>query len=137
MANRSPLSPESMSVDLDNLYREESYTDMQAASVRVPTPVTPEGTRDPDRACLYIGDTTLMTQMGPLPVQFPLEANSLQQALAAFPEGVRAAIERLSERARDMARDESSRIVVPSTKLPGGGGLPGGGLLGKRQPLLG
>ena len=74
-----------------------------------------------------------MTQMGPLPMQFPLEANSLQQALAAFPEGVRQAIERLSER----ARDESSRIVVPSSKLPGGGGLPGGGLLGKRQPLLG
>ncbi|MSQ69008.1 MAG: hypothetical protein EXR83_12635 [Gammaproteobacteria bacterium] len=135
MANRSPLSPESMSVDLDNLYREESYTDMQAASVRVLTPVTPGGERDPARACLYIGDTTLMTQMGPLPVQFPLEADSLQQALAAFPEGVRQAIERLSERARDMARDESSRIVVPS-KLPGGGGLPGGGLLGKRQPLL-
>ena len=64
MADRSPLSPESMSVDLDNLYREESYTDMQAASVRVLTPVTPEGTRDPERACLYIGDTTLMTQMG-------------------------------------------------------------------------
>ncbi len=127
MADR-PQTPDSMTVDTDNLYREDTFSDLRAASVRQLTPVHPDGTPDPARAAMYIGDTTLMTQMGPLPVQFPLEASSLEDAFRKFPEGVREAIERLNERAREMAREEASRIVVPS-KMPGGG-LPGGGLGG-------
>ena len=133
MATRPPMSADSMSVDLENLYREESYTDLQAASVRVLVPVKSDGSPDPTRPHMFIGDTTLMTQMGPIPVQFPLEAESLQAAFALFPEGVQQAIQRLNERAREMARDEASRIVVPS-KMPGGmpgglGGAPGKGKL--------
>ena len=133
MATRQPMSADSMSVDLENLYREESYTDLQAASVRVLLPVKTDGSADPTRAPMFIGDTTLMTQMGPIPVQFPLDADTLQQAFDLFPEGVQQAIQRLSERAREMARDEASRIVVPS-KMPGGmpgglGGAPGKGKL--------
>lgn len=131
MANRPPQSADSMSVDVDNLYREESYTDLRAASVRVLIPVKVDGSEDGARQRMFIGDTTLMTQMGPIPVQFPLEANTLEEALAQFPEGVRQAIERLQERAKEMAREEASRIVVPGT-MPGGGpgGLPGGGFGG-------
>jgi|LNFM01.1.fsa_nt_gb rhamnose utilization protein RhaD (predicted bifunctional aldolase and dehydrogenase) len=127
MANRPPQQADSMSVDVDNLYREESYTDLRAASVRVLIPVKLDGSADPSRPTHYIGDTTLMTQMGPLPVQFPLEADNLADALAKFPDGVREAIERLQERAKEMAREEASRIVVPG-KAPGG--MPGGGLGG-------
>jgi hypothetical protein len=122
-----------MTVNVDNLYREETYTDLQAASVRRLVPVTVSGEPDPKRPVLYIGDTTLMTQMGPLPVQFQIEADSMQDAFAKFPAGVRGAIERLNERAREMAREEASRIVVPSGMPPGGGPLggmgggPGGG----------
>ena len=130
MATRPPMSADSMSVDLENLYREESYTDLQAASVRVLVPVNPDGSPDTSRSPMFIGDTTLMTQMGPIPVQFPLEVDSLQKAFDRFPEGVQEAIQRLNERAREMARDEASRIVVPST-MPGGGlgGMPGKGKL--------
>jgi len=129
MATRPGSTPDSMTVDLDNLYREEVYSDLRAASVRVLTPVKADGTIDPDRPRHYIGDTQLMTQMGPIPVQFELEATNLREAFEKFPQGVREAVERLNERAREMARDEASRIVVPS-KMPGGGGLPGGGLAG-------
>lgn len=131
MATRPSQSAESMSVDIDNLYREESYTDLRAASVRVLIPVTVDGAEDPARKRMFIGDTTLMTQMGPIPVQFPLEVETLKEALEKFPEGVREAIERLNERAKEMAREEASRIVVPG-KAPGGmpGGLPGGGFGG-------
>jgi hypothetical protein len=133
MATRPGSSADAMTVDLDNLHREEVFSDLRSASVRVLTPVDANGQTDPSRPRLFIGDTQLMTQMGPIPVQFELEAETLAEAFAKFPDGVKAAIERLSERAREMARDEASRIVVPG-KMPGGGmsggGLGGGGLGG-------
>lgn len=128
MATRSGLTPESMTVDVNNLFREETYSDLRAASIRVLTPVKADGSLDLTRPRHYIGDTQLMTQMGPIPVQFELPAETLQQAFEKFPEGVREAVERLNERAKEMAREDASRIVVPS-KMPGGG-IPGGGLAG-------
>jgi hypothetical protein len=127
MAESGMPSLESMSIDTTNLYREESITDMQAATIRRLIPILRDGSDDNSRATQYIGDTTLMTQMGPIPVQFPLEANSLEDAFELFPEGIKGAIERLNERAREMAREESSRIVVPGQPAPSGvPGLPGG-----------
>jgi hypothetical protein len=117
-----------LSVDIDNLHKEEVFTDLRAASVRRLTPVKADGSADAERRASYIGDTTLMTQMGPLPVQFPIEADSLEDAFAQFPQGVREAVERLNERAKEMAREEASRIVVPGAMPPGmGGGVPGAG----------
>ncbi|MBM4226680.1 MAG: hypothetical protein FJ164_02860 [Gammaproteobacteria bacterium] len=129
MASRPGQTADSMTVDIDNLYREEVFSDMRSASVRVLTPVKSDGSPDDSRPRVFIGDTQLMTQMGPIPVQFELEAETIGEAFSQFPEGVRGAIERLNERAKEMAREEASRIVVPS-KMPGGGGLPGGGLAG-------
>ncbi|MGR8949974.1 MAG: hypothetical protein ACU84Q_18175 [Gammaproteobacteria bacterium] len=129
MANEQGPSIDDLAADLDNLYREETFTDGKAASVKRLTPVTPDGEIDPSRPSQFIGDTTLMTQMGPIPVQFQLEVDDLSGAFEAFPEGVRSAIERLNERAQEMAREEASRIVTP-----GGGGMPGGGLPGGGIP---
>ncbi len=127
-------SPElgDLKVDIENLYREETFTDLHAASVRRQSPVKSDGSADSSRSVLYIGETTLMTQMGPFPVQFSIEAESLNDAFKKFPEGVKAAVERLNERAKELAREEASRIVVPSAMppgMPGGGqgGLPPGG----------
>ncbi len=131
MASRPGLTPENMTVDTTNLYREEVYSDLRAASIRVLTPVKPDGSLDPDRTRQYIGDTQLMTQMGPIPVQFELEVETLAQAFEKFPEGVRVAVERLNERAQEMAREEASRIVVPS-KMPGSGGPGLAGIPGLR-----
>ena len=88
MATRPSQPAESMSVDVDNLYREESYTDLHAASVRVLIPVTVDGVEDSARKRLFIGDTTLMTQMGPIPVQFPLEVfGTVRGATSAISSG--------------------------------------------------
>ena len=119
----------SLTVDVDNLYREESFTDLKAANIKCLTPVTKNGDSDESRTTQYIGDTTLMTQMGPIPVQFPLDAASLGEAFEKFPDGVQDAIERLQERAQEMAREEASRIVVPGA--PGAGPAPGTGPGGK------
>lgn len=127
MANQRTRGLADFQVSLDNLYREEVFTDMQAASLRRLVPVTPTGAPDPGRRPFFIGETTLMTQMGPLPVSFPLEADSLEEACRKFPDGVREAVEELDQRAREAAIDESSRIVVPTGMPPDLGGKPGGG----------
>ncbi len=128
MSSRSSLSVDSMSVDLANLYTEAIYSDLQSASVRVLIPVLPDGSFDESRIRMFIGDPTLMTQRGPIPVQFPPEAETLEKPFVLFPEGVRGAIERLNERAREMAREEAGRSMVPGTPPGGGmGGMGGGG----------
>ncbi len=120
-----------LNVDTENLYHEETFTDLRAASVRRLTPVKPDGSPDKKRDTMFIGETTLMTQMGPMPVQFGIEAETLEQAFKKFPEGVKGAIERLNERAKELAREEASRIVVPQGGVPpgftGGGGQGGQG----------
>ena len=115
-----------LQADTENLHREESFSDMRAASVRRFTPVNANGDPDPSRPVSYVGETTVVTQMGPLPLTFPIEATSLEDAFKQFPDGVQVALERLNERAKEMAREEASRIVVPSGGMPPGG-MPGGG----------
>jgi hypothetical protein len=68
-------------VDRNNLYREEIYTDLKVATIRVLTPVTVAGEADASREALYIAQTQLMSQAGPLPVQTPIDARSLDEAL--------------------------------------------------------
>lgn len=128
MAADTPQTPDSLTVDIDNLYREESFTDLRAANIKRLTPLTRSGEPDGSRPARYTGDTTLMTQMGPIPVQFPIEADSLGEAFEKFPQGVQDAIERLQERAKEMAREDASRIVVPGAGPPPGAG-PGGKLI--------
>ncbi|MDX1512998.1 MAG: hypothetical protein R3174_04570 [Gammaproteobacteria bacterium] len=134
MSDKSSSELGDLNIDTGNLYQEETFTDLRAASVRRQTPVKVDGTPDPERPTLYIGETTLMTQMGPFPVQFPIEADSLGDAFEKFPDGVKAAVERLNERAKELAREEASRIVVPSA-MPQGvqpGNVPGAGAAGNK-----
>ena len=127
MAESGLAGIESITVDTDNLYREESITDLKAATIRQLIPINPDGSDDDSRPRQFIGDTTLMTQMGPIPVQFPLEAENLEGAFALFPEGIKEAVEKLNDKAREMAREEASRIVVPGQNQAGGlPGIPGG-----------
>lgn len=116
-------------VDTDNLYREESFTDLKVATLRRLVPIKLDGSDDESRTPIYSGSSHIMSQMGPVPVNAQIEANSLQEALKKFPDAIKEAIERMIEEAKEMQRQESSRIVVPKTGPPGigGGGAPGGG----------
>ncbi len=120
-----------LNVDLENLYREETFTDLKIASIRRLTPVTRDGADDPSRPTLFVGETTLMSARGPLPINCPIEAKSLTEAFESFPQAVQEAVERLMEEARELQRQEASRIVVPGQGPAGGlgGGMPpaGGG----------
>jgi hypothetical protein len=100
-------------VDTTNLYREEIFTDLKVATIRRLTPTLPDGSDDPARPVIFVGQTTLMSQAGPVPVQCPIEATSLDAAMNGFPVAVNQAVERMIEEAREMQRQEASRIVVP------------------------
>ena len=121
----SPLGE--LSVDQENLYREETFTDLKIASIRRLTPVTSEGADDPTRPTMFVGETTLMSARGPLPINCPIDATNLDEAIAAFPKAVQDAVERLMEEAKEMQRQEANRIVVPGQGPAGGLGPMGGG----------
>jgi hypothetical protein len=131
MAAKSDL-PE-VSLDPAGLYREEIYTDRRAGTIRRLTPVTVDGATDPNRSVLFSGQTQLLTPAGVLPLAFEIEAGTLEEALAKFPEGVNAALEQAIDEAREMRREAASRIVVPDVGTsgigpgPGSGGGSGGG----------
>ena len=119
MSSDGPKALSEIEVDRSNLYREEVYTDLKIASIRVLTPVTSDGSPDTSRPVLYTGETQLMSQMGPVPVHAPIDAKNLDEAIANFPEAVNQAVERLMEEAREVQRREASRIVVPGQPPPG------------------
>ncbi|MCE9637806.1 MAG: hypothetical protein K8T90_19060 [Planctomycetes bacterium] len=122
---RNPL--DDLAVDAANLYREDTFTDLQTATIRRLTPVTADGADDPSRPVLFVAGTQLMSQSGPLPVNAEVEAKDLREAIAKFPDAIRAAVQRLVEEAREMQRREASRLIVPGAGQipPGGGGLGG------------
>ena len=126
MVEDSPNGLDTLTIDTTNLFREESITDTQSANIKQLIPINLDGTEDSSRERQFVGDTTLMTQMGPIPVQFPIPAKNLQEAFTMFPEGVQGAVEKLQERAQEMAREEASRIVVPGQE-PNRGGFGGRG----------
>lgn len=127
MANENnPLAD--VKVDRDNLYKEDSFTDLKVATLRRLSPVKADGSPDPSRPVVFTGETTLMSDRGPLPIQCPIEAKDLAEAMDKFPAAVQQAVEKLIEQAREIQRQAMSRIVVPGQ---GGGAIPGGGMPGQ------
>ncbi len=104
-------------MDGDNLYIEESITDLTAGYIRRLTPVTSDGLPDNNRKTLFIAQTQIMTQGGLLPIQGQIEAGNLKEALGKFPAAVNKAVEVLIERTNEMRRQEASRIVVPGSNV--------------------
>jgi hypothetical protein len=100
-------------IDSSNLYREEVFTDLHAGTIKKLIPVKTDGSTDPGRAAMYIGMTQIMSGGGPLPIQCMLEANTMDEAIAAFPASVNKAVEELIEEAKRYQREAASRIVVP------------------------
>jgi hypothetical protein len=120
----APTDLPEINLDPTSLYREESFTDRHAGSIRRMTPVTAAGDTDGTRHVLYSGQTQLLTPAGVLPLSFEIEADSLKDAIEKFPIAVKAALEQAIDEAREMRREAASRIVVPDVgaAAPAGGG---------------
>ncbi|MGA8031913.1 MAG: hypothetical protein WCB48_05925 [Casimicrobiaceae bacterium] len=116
-------------MDATSLYREEIYTDRKIGTLRVLTPVKRDGSPDGARTPLFQGEAQLMTNMGPLPISFDIEARTLAEAVEGYAEATKAGIERAMRELQEMRRQASSSIVLPpaGASLPPGGPLGGGG----------
>src|SRR3569833_3284021 len=100
-------------IDLSCLFCEEVFTDRRAGTIRKLQPVTAIGVDVYSRHVLFSGQTQLLTPAGVLPLAFELEVDTLEAAIEKFPEGVKNALEQAIDEAREMRREQASRIVVP------------------------
>ena len=113
-----------ISMDPDNLYKEEMYTDRKMGTIRILTPVQSDGSTDSAREVVYIGQAQLMTPMGALPLAFEIEAKSLADAISHYPAEAKKAVDNTMSELQELRRQQASSIVIPEA---GGGGLPPGG----------
>jgi hypothetical protein len=127
MAADPPTRSTEATMDSKSLYREEIYTDRKVGTLRVLVPVKSDGTNDPARPTLFQGEAQLMTNMGPLPISFDIEAKDLASAVANYAEATKAGVERAMRELQELRRQASSSIVIPQG---GASGLPGGGFGG-------
>jgi hypothetical protein len=121
-----PSLPE-IKFDASNLCIEETFTDRTAGTIRRLSPVTIAGAPDPSRPVLFSGQTQLLTPGGVLPLGFEIEAGTLAEAIEKFPAAVRNALEQAIEEAKEMRREQSSRLLVPGMDSGMGAPPPGGG----------
>lgn len=106
-----------------NLHREEVFSDLSIGSIRQLVPVKPNGELDKTRPILYVGQSQIYTQQGPMPVQFPIDAKNLQLAMEKFPTAMEEFVAHLVEQAKEMQRQEQSRLIVPGGPTAGGSNI--------------
>lgn len=116
-------------MDATSLYREELFTDRKVGAIRRLIPVRPDGNSDSQRPELFIGQAEIMTNMGPVPLSFEIEATTLDQAVAGFSGAAAVAIERTVQQIQELRRQQASQLVVPQGGMPnlGPGGAGRGG----------
>ena len=110
--------------DAASVYREEMYTDRRVGTTRALVPVKADGSTDASRTTLYVGQISLMTPMGTLPISFELEGATLAEAIAKFGDGARVAMEDAMRELQQLRREQASSIVIPEPGAvpPAGGG---------------
>src|SRR5262249_24780090 len=71
-------------MDAADLWREEMFTDRKVGTIRRMTPVKADGSVDASRKTTFIGEASLMTPAGSLPLTFEIPAADLAAAVAAY-----------------------------------------------------
>ena len=126
MAEDKQVDPQ---MSADALYREDVFTDQRVGTVRRLTPVRSDGSDDPLRQVLFIGQATVMTPMGSLPLSFELNAKTLAEAVSQFGRSAQQAIEEAARELQELRRQAASSIVIPdagsAAALKGMGGKGG------------
>lgn len=119
MSGAEQIQNISFSIDKNNLYREESLTDLKVGSIRRLIPLKSDGTADDSRTELFIGHTQLMSPEGPLPIQAELAAKTIDEAINVFPQAMKQALTEMIEKMQEMQKQQQmqqkdeSRIIIP------------------------
>ena len=128
MAQRPDDKAGDPKMDHQSLYREEIITDRKVGTIRVLTPIKSDGSDDKSRAICYVGEAALMTSVGTLPINFEIEAQTLEEAVKEFAEAAKEAVERTMKDLQELRRQAASSIVVPQGGMGGLGGMGPGGM---------
>jgi hypothetical protein len=125
-------SLDDIQMDGANLYREDVFSDRRVGTIQRLTPVTANGDEDPSRPVRFLGQASLMTPGGSLPISFEIEADSLEAAIDQFGARAGEAVQDTLNQLQEMRREAASGLVIPGQGGPGGGmgGAPGGGFGG-------
>lgn len=109
----SQMEDQEINMDASSLTREEVFTDSKIGSIRKMTPVSLNGDVDSSREVQFVGSTQIMTPGGALPLNFVIEADTLENAVKGFGPAASVAVENAMEELKEMQRDQASKIVVP------------------------
>ena len=90
MPSRAEKAKINLNVDRNNLYREDSVTDIKVAAIRRLTPIKADGSDDDSRVPIFMGQTQLMSPSGPLLLQSLLEAKTLEK----FPDAMQKEVDK-------------------------------------------
>ena len=88
-------------VNRNNLYREESFTDVRVAAIRRLTPVKPDGSEDDSRDPIFMGQSQLMTPSGPIMLQSLLDAKTFEESMEKFPAAMQKEMNRVVAEIKD------------------------------------
>ena len=94
--------------DAASVYREEQYTDRRVGTIRVLVPTTADGAPDGARPTLYVGQISVMTPMGTLPISFEIEAKTLSEAIGKFGDAARIAMDDAMRELQQLRREAAS-----------------------------
>ena len=115
MFDEKELDTVDLSVKQDNLYLEESFSDLDMASIRRLTPVRPNGLKDKSRKQIFVGHLNIMTPQGPIPIQSPIDARNLKEAMEMYPEAMKIALKKMRAEVEKIKEKQESRIIVPGS----------------------
>ena len=94
MPSRPEKAKINLNIDRDNLYREDSVTDVKVAAIRRLTPIKADGSDDDSRDPMFMGQTQLMSPSGPILLQSLLEARTLEEAMDKFPDAMQKEVDK-------------------------------------------
>lgn len=106
------------SLDRSNLFLEETFTDLKVGTLKRFTPVLPDGSLDKSRRTVFLGQTSIHTPHGPLPLQNIIVAKDLAQAFKRFPGAMDEAMQHLIEEAAKAEPEQASPIIqTPESRI--------------------
>lgn len=111
MTENGNSSMPNLESDVSNLYREDVFTDLKAASIRRLTPVNVDGSDDTGREVIYSAHSQVMTPAGALPISAQISAENLGDAFEKFPMAIENELERLRDEVQKQQLANAGRGV--------------------------